>query len=906
MAAYAALVSVLTIIDQIQNHPRLSISFDMNQLESLGEKVGFLLDFVENDTHGVVSNQVEVLESQIASAAYAAEDVIESHVVDQIQLGRKKVVNNIMTRVAKIMHRMRLKKFINEDEIATGSIPMLELQKVMEDMDSIKKKVLELKDEIGSNNDMQLTSTTSSTPLITTNKNTMVGFDEQLLQLLDKLTGQRSNRQIIPIVGMGGIGKTTLAKIACEHSLIVHHFDIRTWVTVSQNYNVRELFVQLLSWPSKPDSELYRETEEQLGEKLHKKLWVRRYLIVVDDIWSLAAWDRINILFPDNNNGSRIVVTTRISDVAFHFDSSFIKLNFLDEDKSWKLFCEKAFGQVGCPSELEDLRKEIVKKCKGLPLAISVIGGLLGRSHMRQEYWKDIAKDIPSILNSGENMNCSSILSLSYTYLPPHLKPCFLYMGIFPEDEEIRVSQLIKLWVAEGFISSNKSQSLEEIARGYLNDLIGRNLILKHMLGSNGRIKICKIHDLLRDLCLEVAQKEEFICVMEEKPRGTERGRRIVFSEKILHATYESRVLHTLQLGSLTRTWVTSIDGRLSNNRLLRVMSCNNGHKKEYLRRHIVDQVNMRYLAYNDESKILFACVKLPSSIAALWNLQTIIISGKIKVPLQIWEMRQLRHLDIFSLFLPVPPRSCDKQHDEIVLQNLQTLKKVVNFVWSEEACKRVPNVRKLNIYADSSNDYSLYNVSHLHKLESLQCLLLGQDNMLQKLTFPCSLKKLSLSYGNSLWEDLTVIGSLPCLEVLKLSMNSVKGTMWNPVEGDFRRLKFLSIYWCGLVYWNAGSSHFPVLEKLVLELMLELDEIPVEIGEIPTLEFIHVTRCTESAAVSAMKIAEEQEDACNEGLQVRVVIDGKDELESFQEKMKQSEDDDISFTRYNFQVTIF
>ncbi|KAL9170596.1 hypothetical protein ABFS82_04G155400 [Erythranthe guttata] len=325
-------------------------------------------------------------------------------------------------------------------------------------------------------------------------------------------------------------------------------------------------------------------------------------------------------------------------------------------------------------------------------------------------------------------------------------------------------------------------------------------------------------------------------------------------------------------------------------------MTCNNGRKKEYLSQHIVDQVNMRYLAYNDESKIMAACVKLPSSIAALWNLQTIIISGKIKVPLQIWEMRQLRHLDIFSLFLPVPPRSCDKQRDEIVVLNLQTLKKVVNFVWSKEACKRVPNVRKLNIYADSSNDYSLYNISHLHKLESLQCLLLGEDNMLQKLTFPCSLRKLSLSYGNGLWEDLTVIGSLPCLEVLKLSMGSVKGTVWNPVEGEFLRLKFLSIYWSDLVYWNAGSSHFPILEKLVLELMFGLDEIPIEIGEIPTLEFIHVRRCTESAAVSAMKIAEEQENACNEGLQVRVVIDGNDELESFQEKMKQSASLDIIF----------
>ncbi|KAL9170597.1 hypothetical protein ABFS82_04G155500 [Erythranthe guttata] len=267
---------------------------------------------------------------------------------------------------------------------------------------------------------------------------------------------------------MGGIGKTALAQNAYEHSLIVHHFDIRTWVTVSQKYNVKELFVQLLS--KLISSEIDSEIDEQLlGQKLHKILWGRRYLIVIDDIWGIEAWDSLNLFFPENNNGSRIVVTTRISNVATHFDSSSFELSFLDEEKSWDLFCKKTFGEADCPLELEDIGKEIVKKCKGLPLSITVIGGLLGRSHMTQKYWKNIARDIHSILNSGEDKNCSSILSLSYTYLPPHLKPCFLYMSIFPEDEKISVSQLIKLWVAEGFIRSNKSQSLEEIARGYLN-----------------------------------------------------------------------------------------------------------------------------------------------------------------------------------------------------------------------------------------------------------------------------------------------------------------------------------------------------------------------------------------------------------------------------------------------------
>ncbi|KAL9170545.1 hypothetical protein ABFS82_04G151800 [Erythranthe guttata] len=572
----------------------------------------------------------------------------------------------------------------------------------------------------------------------------MVGFDKQLIQLLDKLTGQQSNRQVIPIVGMGGIGKTTLAQNAYEHSLILHHFDIRTWVTVSQKYNVKQLLLQLLSRQS-------CETDEHLlGQELHKMLWGRRYLIVIDDIWSIEASDEVSRFFPDNNNGSRIVVTTRISNVATHFDSLLFELSFLDENQSWDLFCRKTFGEAGCPSELEDIGKEIVKKCKGLPLAISVIGGLLGSSNKTQKYWKNISKNLISILNSGKDENCLSILSLSYNYLPAHLKPCFLYMGIFPEDDVIRVSRLIELWVAEGFIKSNESQSLEEIAQGYVNDLIDRNLILKHKPGSDGRIKFCKIHDLLRDLSLKVAQKDKFICVMEDIQRGTERGRRIVCNEKIVQPEYhESCVIDTLQLASVTRSLISNINSRLSNNRLLRVMSFNDEPDENYLRWHIIDKVNMRYLAYN--KRISSTPVKLPSSMGVLWNLQTIYIERHMEAPSEIWKMRQLRHVTIWGLHLHDPPSKSRGQQDVFVLQNLQTLKNVVNFVWSEEACKRVVNVRTLSIRYDDDlklarKDYSLYTIGkYLHKLESLKYSSLRPGNVLQKLTFPSSLKKLNL-----------------------------------------------------------------------------------------------------------------------------------------------------------------
>ncbi|EYU24356.1 hypothetical protein MIMGU_mgv1a022056mg [Erythranthe guttata] len=773
--------------------------------------------------HGVISKEAELLEIQTASAFHAAEDVIESHVVDQIH---------------------------------SGSISLLDLQTVFEEIDSIKDKVMEFKEEVGLKDD-HYTQPTCSTP----EKNTMVGFDEQLLRLLDKLTGQRCDRQVIPIVGMGGIGKTTLAKNAYEHSLIVHRFDIRTWVTISQEYNVRELFVQLLSTLI---SEMDSETNEQLlGQKLHKILWGRRYLIVIDDIWSVEAWEEVSRFFPDNNNGSRIVVTTRISNVAIYFDSPCFELSFLDEDKI-------------CPLELEDIGKEIVRKCKGLPLSIVVIGGLLGRSNRTREYWESVGKKLISMLNSGKDEDCLNILSLSYTHLPAHLKPCFLYMGIFPEDHEIRVSRLIKLWVVEGFIKLNKFQDLEEVARGYLNDLIDRNLVSEYKLGSNGRIRLCKIHDLLRDLCLKVAQKDKFIRVMKDTtPRDIERERRIVFNERIMEEEYHSRSLSSLQSA---RTLVIRKDmGPLpSNNRLLRVLNVydNSLSKKIYLSKCIFDQVNLRYLGYNTQLNIYG---ELPSSISLLWNMQTLIIEGNIFAPSEIWEMRQLRHMDIYRLYLPDPPSSGP------ILRNLQTLKTVMNFTWSEEVCKRIPNVKKLNIMFHIEGPtihYCLHNLSLLCKLESLTCSYSISNNLLQKLTFPSSIKKLSLIFCRVNWEDLTLIGSLQNLEVLKLKYDSVRGAVWNPIEGEFLRLKFLLIHYSDLVYWNADSSNFPVLEKLVLKGMEKLEEIPLDIGEIPTLGFVHVNCCSESAAISALKIVEEQENVGNEGLRIRVEFVRKEQVE--------------------------
>ncbi|KAL0308053.1 UNVERIFIED_CONTAM: putative disease resistance RPP13-like protein 3 [Sesamum calycinum] len=223
----------------------------------------------------------------------------------------------------------------------------------------------------------------------------------------------------------------------------------------------------------------------------------------MDDVWSIKAWDDFKLFFPNDGNGSRILITTRLLDVArpLCFNNHYFTMNFLDEDNSWNLLCEKTFAQKSCPyPELEEIGRNIARCCRGLPLAIIVIGGLLANSKKAREYWEFLVENITSFINFGDDDYCLKILSLSYNSLPIHLKSCFLYMRVFPEDDEIEVSKLIAFWIGEGFLKPIRGKTLKEAAKEYLKDLADRNLILIRKWTRTGKIKTCGVHDILREL----------------------------------------------------------------------------------------------------------------------------------------------------------------------------------------------------------------------------------------------------------------------------------------------------------------------------------------------------------------------------------------------------------------------
>ncbi|KAK4437298.1 putative late blight resistance proteinR1B-16 [Sesamum alatum] len=862
VAAYASLVSLADVLDNIQ-HParRHRLHLDTDQIQRLLEKVEFLQGFLELHSQRI-SPEMEDLAKQLAVVATEADDIIDFHVVNQLRETSQDQSRSVTF----------LSSFCQD------------IEKIIREIDSITKKLMMVKEEWVHVQEHQpiVSVPVGSTAIPSSDKDTMVGFDERLLQVVDELTRGESNIQILPVVGMGGIGKTTLAQNAFNHPYIVNRFDIRIWFTISQQYSVREILQKYLFDGKKNEA----DTTDQLGERLHKLLFGKRYLIIMDDVWSIKVWEDFMLYLPNNGNGSRILMTTRLLDVArsLGFDNHYFPVNFLDEDKSWNLLCEKVFAQKSCPyPELEEIGREIAKGCRGLPLSIVVIGGLLAKSNNTQEYWGSVAKNVTSFVNSRDDEYCLKILALSYNSLPIHLKPCFLYMRVFPEDHEIKTSELIKLWISEGFLKPVGGKSLEEAAEEYLKDLTERNLILSRERTRTGNMKTCSIHDILRELCFRESSREHLVRV----PNAQRVAVSIPLQDDVCflcsHKLDRQNRIHLQEILVVSGSTIVASPSickacnnmypNLNRLRWVKVFELDDDQSGETFPQH----TKLRYLVFDQHLRLFFRkwTIVFRSTISLLWDLQildlrlfsrnfrTFVLSSKI------WEMPKLRHISVGDLSLPDPPEL--EGQDSIILENLSTLSSE-GFRCTDEVVKRIPNLKKLSTtyvrYLANDSCYYLSNLVQLNKLESLH---LVDYTRLEELAFPTSLKKLTLSSCEIPWEKMTIIGSsLPNLEVLKLK-GTCCGSEWDPTEGEFLRLKLLFISFCDLARWGAEDIHFPNLECLCLSEMGELEEIPLSIGDICTLHSIHLDDCSESVINSAVEILKVQRDNGNEILQVYV-----------------------------------
>ncbi|KAK4437201.1 putative late blight resistance proteinR1A-10 [Sesamum alatum] len=778
-------------------------------------------------------------------------------------------------------------------QVSSSEADDSELLGIMEEIDSITKDVIEIENVNGADDRRPtrniLSARSSSSAArgdlsVGSEKNVVVGLERDLEDINERLVDSSPELKIISIVGMGGIGKTTLARQVYGDSYIYYHFDTRAWVTVSQEYSLRQVLVGLLDSAKILTEKMYEKREEELAEYLYKSLKGRRFLIVMDDIWDMEIWDAVRRYFPNDCNGSCVLLTTRLSDVALYADSlsPLHKMQFLKEGESWNLLCKKVFGEKECPHELEGIGKEIARNCGGLPLAIVVIGGLLSKESRREEYWRSLAKNLSSIVTKDDEQ-CLEILGLSYNRLPHRLRPCFLYMAAFPEDYEIPVLKLIRLWVAEGFLKPDGSKSLEKLAEEYLDDLIERNLILVCKRSADGKIRTCNIHDLLRNLCLRNAQKENFLYVVKYDEDVLQQDVNVTPRRLSIHPnllSIQSEILYNREIHNSTAHSLLCTGARLIypsrvylGYKLLRVLDLI-VVRFFHFPAEITMLVNLRYLAFTYNEA-------LPPSIAKLWNLQTLVYHnwtfGKCPIfPVEICMMPKLRHLCVTPCSLPVP-----QNVQMFFLGNLQTLSEVRNLRCRDDILKRIPNLKQLGISYDVSptgewSEYQLEALVNLHQLETLKLVVKYSSHASEsvnppKLAFPERLKRLTLAGCGIPWSSMMIVGALPNLEVLKLRKNACKGSEWEPVEEQFCQLKHLLLEEVDLVQWGANEAHFPRLQRLIIRSCYKLKEIPSCIGEIPTLEMIELVDCHHSAVTCAEKIQEEQESMGNEELKVRI-----------------------------------
>lgn len=486
----------------------------------------------------------------------------------------------------------------------------------------------------------------------------LVGIESPRDELIGWLDVRASHRSVISVVGMGGIGKTTLAKRVYDSrtSTPMAHFDCHACVIVSELHHkvelLRSMIRQFYESRKEPAPNAINTMDlPSLMKAIQNYLKQKRYVVLLDDVWQLGFWSFIKNVLP-NNEGCKIILTTQSQNIAASchetpFDHIY-PLQALTEEQSWELFCKKAFqSEFGgnCPPDLEEQSCHIVKKCEGLPLAIVTVGSLLSAMEKDISEWRKFHDNLGTGLGSNPGLSTiTKILSLSYNDLPYNYKPCLLYFGLFPEDYSINCKRLIKLWIAEGFLKRDGAKTMEEIGEEYLNELIQRNLVQVSMVNLLGKSKRCRVHNLMREIILLKSYELSFCQILakdDSSMEGVTRRLSICYSiDKATKNIRNSLIRSVLffKASGLPNNFLTNF---CSNFKLLRVFDLQYA-PIDCLPKEVGDLLNLRYLSIRGTK------VKtLPKSIGKLYNLHTLDLKfTRVQdLPIEIKMLEKLLYL---------------------------------------------------------------------------------------------------------------------------------------------------------------------------------------------------------------------------------------------------------------------
>jgi len=696
---------------------------------------------------------------------------------------------------------------------------------------------------------------TSSTPLETK----VLGRDDDKERIVEFLLTHAKDSDFIsvyPIVGLGGIGKTTLVQLIFNDVRVSGHFDKKIWVCVSETFSVKRIMCSIFESITRekcPDFEL-----DVMERKVQELLQGKIYLLVLDDVWNQNEqlesgltqdrWNRLKSVLSCGSKGSSILVSTRDEVVATIMGTCQIHhLSGLSNNECWLLFKQHAFGHYREErAELVTIGKEIVKKCDGLPLAAQALGGLMS-SRKNEKEWLEI-KDSELWALPHDN-NILSALRLSYFHLTPTLKRCFAFGAMFPKDTNIMKEELIHLWMANGFISTRENLEVEDVGNMVWNELYQKSFFQDIKMDEESGDIFFKMHDLVHDLAQSMVGQE---CMYLEKANLTS------LSKSTHHISFNSKNLLSFDEGAFKkveslRTWfefstfpkehdyfptdlslrvlcTTFIRGPLLGSLIhLRYMELRYLDIKE-LPDSIYNLQKLEILKIKDCSEL--SC--LPERLACLTNLRHIVIERCSSLSRMFPNIGKLSYLRTLSVYIV----SLEKGNSLAELRDLNLSGKLrieglkdVGSLSEAEAANLMgkKDLHKLCLSGQSKDGYTNPPTIVLHS--NLKCL------------------EIKCYEGLSLPSWIIILSNLISLELG--DCNKIVGL---PLLGKLPSLKKLKLSWMdNLKYLDDDESEdgmevrvFPSLEELELDKLPNIEKLlKVERGEMfPCLSKLTISRC--------------------------------------------------------------
>ncbi|KAL5792050.1 hypothetical protein ACOSP7_000644 [Xanthoceras sorbifolium] len=534
--------------------------------------------------------------------------------------------------------------------------------------------------------------------------------------------------RIIPIVGVGGLEKTTLAQLVYNDLRMQTYFDLRIWISVSPMFDAAQLAKAIIeSLTLKPHDKMQLNALQVILANL---LYGKRYLLVLDNICDDSNnakddWNKLLVQLTWGAAGSTIIVTTRSQIVASNMGNiSNYPLQGMSKEDCFSVFNLNAFdnGNPYAYPNLVKIGRKIARKCHGLPLAAKTLGGLLNSKLDEQEWNAILNSDIWKLHSTEDENGILPALKLSYLHLPSHLKCCFAYCSLFPKGYVFNKDKLVRLWMAEGFIHPEGCIPMELVGQSCFNTLFQRSLF-QYAHGHQQNKSEYIMHDLIHDLAQSISVGGH-VRVQDAKMKNTKKTRHLSICDKVeqgmFTASVRSKNLRTFLLLHQRGGWFEQVPSEMFDKlKRLRVLGLNNIFNIRKLPNTVGDMTHLRYLNLSYTS-----LYSVPASISNLYNLQTLILghTNLKKLPNSIGNLINLGYLDLSSTKLRRLPKSVGKlinlRHLSISSRKLRSLPEFIG------------NLSSL-LYLDLSNNSELGSLPEsIGNLTALQYLNLSHTQL--------------------------------------------------------------------------------------------------------------------------------------------------------------------------------